>query len=200
MSSSLGTPSAKLPDLIKIDEITSGKIDPNLIFNELERLKVEINILRNDMSILIKALATIPQNQSQHEYYRVVVSRLKTVQTSIKDYCAKYNKLLPIINLAQIKLGHEVEIIPQHSGSVSSSKASVSGASSTSNGTTTSTAGTSVGSAGSNATNNNVTGNTNSNVTTNSKMKRSNSINKPTPPNGALGEKTGNTANQPIVI
>ena len=31
------------------------------------------------------------------------------MQDSIDDYCEKYNKLLPIINLAQIKLGHDVE-------------------------------------------------------------------------------------------
>ncbi|CAX42426.1 conserved hypothetical protein [Candida dubliniensis CD36] len=100
---------SKLPDIIKIDEITSGKIDPQLIYDEIERLKAEINTLRNDMSLFLKALATIPTNQSQMEYYKLVVSRLKTVQNSIVDYCDKYNKLLPIINLAQIKLGHDVE-------------------------------------------------------------------------------------------
>ena len=99
----------KLPDILKIDEITSGKIDPQLIYDEIERLKVEINTLRNDMSLFLKALATIPPNQSQTEYYKLVVSRLKKVQDSIDDYCEKYNKLLPIINLAQIKLGHDVE-------------------------------------------------------------------------------------------
>ncbi|KGR06828.1 hypothetical protein MG5_03846 [Candida albicans P57072] len=99
----------KLPDILKIDEITSGKIDPQLIYDEIERLKAEINTLRNDMSLFLKALATIPPNQSQTEYYKLVVSRLKKVQDSIDDYCEKYNKLLPIINLAQIKLGHDVE-------------------------------------------------------------------------------------------
>lgn len=105
---------SKLPDTIKIDDITSGKIDPQLIYDEIDRLKAEINILRNDMSLFLKALATIPSNQSQQEYYKLVVSRLKTVQISIKEYCEKYNKLLPIINLAQIKLGHEVEAPPQN--------------------------------------------------------------------------------------
>ena len=99
----------KLPDILKIDEITSGKIDPQLIYDEIERLKAEINTLRNDMSLFLQALATIPPNQSQTEYYKLVVSRLKQVQDSIDDYCEKYNKLLPIINLAQIKLGHDVE-------------------------------------------------------------------------------------------
>ncbi|KGU08039.1 hypothetical protein MEY_03805 [Candida albicans 19F] len=99
----------KLPDILKIDEITSGKIDPQLIYDEIERLKAEINTLRNDMSLFLQALATIPPNQSQTEYYKLVVSRLKKVQDSIDDYCEKYNKLLPIINLAQIKLGHDVE-------------------------------------------------------------------------------------------
>lgn len=104
----------RLPDVIKIDDIASGKIEPNLIYNELDRLKVEINILRNDMSLFIKALATIPENQNEQEYYKVAVLRLKTVQSSIKEYCVQYYKLLPIINLAQIRLGHEVEIIPQN--------------------------------------------------------------------------------------
>lgn len=108
------TSESKLPDIIKIDDISSGKIDPNLIYQELERLKVEINILRNDMSLFLKALATIPENQSQQEYYKIIVLRLRTVQSSIKEYCVEYNKLLPIINLSQIKLGHEVEILPQN--------------------------------------------------------------------------------------
>lgn len=105
---------SKLPDQIKIDDISSGKIDPELIYQELERLKVEINILRNDMSLFLKALATIPENQSQQEYYKIITLRLRTVQNSIKEYCVQYNKLLPIINLSQIKLGHEVEILPQN--------------------------------------------------------------------------------------
>lgn len=103
----------RLPDVIKIDDIASGRIEPQLIYEELDRLKVEINILRNDMSLFIKALATIPENQSQQEYYKTAKARLKTVQASIEDYCTQYYKLLPIINLAQIKLGHEVEIVPQ---------------------------------------------------------------------------------------
>ncbi|ODV67612.1 hypothetical protein HYPBUDRAFT_152478 [Hyphopichia burtonii NRRL Y-1933] len=103
----------RLPDVIKIDDIASGKIEPTLIYNELDRLKVEINVLRNDMTLFIKALATVPDNQRQDEYYRTAVQRLKCVQNSIKEYCNEYYKLLPIINLAQIKLGHEVEIVPQ---------------------------------------------------------------------------------------
>lgn len=102
----------QLPETIKIDDIALGKIEPTAIYAELERLKVEINILRNDMSFFIQALATIQPHQSQHEYYKVVALRLQTVQASIRDYCSQYNKLLPIINLAQIKLGHEVEIAP----------------------------------------------------------------------------------------
>jgi hypothetical protein len=102
-----------LPDVIRIDDVTSGKIEPELIYEELERLKVEINLLRNDMALFVKALATAGSNQSQVEYYRTVTSRLKAVQAGIKDYCGQYNKLLPIINLAQIRLGHEVEIVPQ---------------------------------------------------------------------------------------
>ncbi|RCK56101.1 Vacuolar protein sorting-associated protein 13 [Candida viswanathii] len=89
----------KFEDLAAND-ITSGKIDPQLIYDEIDRLKAEINILRNDIQ------------PSQQEYYKLVVSRLKTVQISIREYCDKYNKLLPIINLAQIKLGHEVEAPP----------------------------------------------------------------------------------------
>lgn len=116
------TSESKLPDIIKIDDISSGRIDPNLIYQELERLKVEINILRNDMSLFLKALATIPDNQSQQEYYKIIVLRLRTVQNSIKEYCVEYNKLLPIINLSQIKLGHEVEILPQNRTNASNQK------------------------------------------------------------------------------
>ncbi|CAK9441285.1 uncharacterized protein LODBEIA_P51540 [Lodderomyces beijingensis] len=104
-----GTSRPKLPNSIKIDDITSGRIDPKLIYEEIERLKAEINILRNDMSSFLKALATIPENGSQQEYYGTVILRLQTMQQSINEYCERYNKLLPIINLAQIKLGHEVE-------------------------------------------------------------------------------------------
>lgn len=102
----------KLPELIKIDDITSGKIDPQLIYNEIERLKAEINILRNEMSMFLQALATVPESNSPQEYYRTTMSRLEIVQQSIQEYCERYNKLLPIINLAQIKLGHEVEAPP----------------------------------------------------------------------------------------
>ncbi|RLV88997.1 hypothetical protein JA1_005406 [Spathaspora sp. JA1] len=101
-----------LPDQIKIDDITTGKIDPQLIYAEIDRLKLEINILRNDMAQFVTALAVIPENQSQLEYFQIIHSRLTTVQQSIIEYCEKYNKLLPIINLAQIKLGHDVEAPP----------------------------------------------------------------------------------------
>ncbi|KAK6198695.1 uncharacterized protein RJT21DRAFT_50599 [Scheffersomyces amazonensis] len=106
----------KLPDLIKIDDITSGKIDPQLIYQELNRLKVELNILRNDMNNFLRVLIDIPTNANgdvnEHEYFKVIASRLKTLKETINEYCLEYNKLLPIINLAQIKLGHEVEILP----------------------------------------------------------------------------------------
>ncbi|KAI5958656.1 hypothetical protein KGF57_002501 [Candida theae] len=102
----------KLPESIKIDDITSGRIDPQLIYNEIERLKAEINILRHDMSQFLSALATIPESNSPLDYYRTTMTKLETVQQSIQEYCERYNKLLPIINLAQIKLGHEVEAPP----------------------------------------------------------------------------------------
>ncbi|SGZ50429.1 CIC11C00000002033 [Sungouiella intermedia] len=100
---------SELPDSIRIDDIVSSKIDPETIYKELDRLKVEVNILRNDMSLFVKALATIPDNHSQHEYYNTLVAKLQTVKASIQEYCVQYNRLLPIINLALIKLGHEVE-------------------------------------------------------------------------------------------
>lgn len=103
-----------LPEVLKIDDITSGRIDPDLIYNEIERLKLEINILRHDMSSFVKALAAIPEGSDQQQYYKTIAVGLKVIQESIKDYCTQYNKLLPIINLSQIKLGHEVEVIPQH--------------------------------------------------------------------------------------
>lgn len=103
---------SELPATIKIDDITSGRIEPEVIYAELERLKVEINILRHDMSIFVKTLASIPEGQTQLAYYANVESKLRVVQKSITDYYAQYVRLLPIINLAQIKLGHEVEIQP----------------------------------------------------------------------------------------
>ncbi|KAI5955058.1 hypothetical protein KGF54_001619 [Candida jiufengensis] len=102
----------KLPDSIKIDDITSGKIDPKLIYEEIERLKAETNILRNDMSSFLRALTVIPKDHSQKEFYQNIITRLSIIQQSINEYCERYNKLLPIINLAQIKLGHEVEAPP----------------------------------------------------------------------------------------
>lgn len=103
--------SIALPETIKIDDIASGKIDPDTIYAELDRLKVEVNILRNDMSLLIKALGTIPENQNQQEYYNTLAQRVQTVKAAIKDYCVQYNRLLPILNLALIKLGQDVEIL-----------------------------------------------------------------------------------------
>ncbi|CAK7894429.1 hypothetical protein CAAN1_02S05864 [[Candida] anglica] len=100
-----------LPATIKIDDITSGRIDPNDIYKELERLKVEINVLRHDMTMFVRALATIPQGQSQSEYFNSIESRLKTVRAGISEYYEQYARLLPVINLAQIKLGHEVELV-----------------------------------------------------------------------------------------
>lgn len=94
---------------IRIDDIASGKIDPQSIYDELDRLQTEVNILRNDMSMFVKALATIHPNQNQQEYYDRLALRLATVKQSIHDYCLQYNHLLPVINLAQIKLGNEVE-------------------------------------------------------------------------------------------
>lgn len=100
------------PDNIKIDDVTSGKVEPQLVYDELDRLKLEINILRSDMSRFLSALVTIPPSQHQLEYYNVIVLRLNTLKASIADYCLQYNKLLPLINLSQIRLGHEVEIFP----------------------------------------------------------------------------------------
>ncbi|KAF3989002.1 hypothetical protein FT663_00620 [Candidozyma haemuli var. vulneris] len=102
---------------IKIDDIASGKIDSKAIYDELERLKAEVNILRNDMSLFLKQLATIPEKHSQQEYQDALQQRLTQVQNTIKEYCVRYNRLLPIINLSQIKLGQEPETNPKANGS-----------------------------------------------------------------------------------
>lgn len=101
---------------IKIDDIASGKIDSKAIYDELERLKAEVNILRNDMSLFLKQLATIPEKHSQQEYQDALQQRLTQVQNTIKEYCVRYNRLLPIINLSQIKLGQEPETNPKANG------------------------------------------------------------------------------------
>ncbi|KAG7195208.1 uncharacterized protein KQ657_003734 [Scheffersomyces spartinae] len=81
------------------------------MYDELDRMKIQLNILRNDMLVFIQLLATIPSDLSQQQYFNSVKLRLFVVQQSIKEYCAQYNKLLPIINLAQIRLGNELEIV-----------------------------------------------------------------------------------------
>lgn len=101
-----------LPDTIKIDDITSGKIDSDVLFAEIDRLKVEVNILRNDMSLFLRTLASASSSQSQQEYHKLLTLRLETVTASIQEYSQQYNRLLPVINLAQIRLGYEVEVIP----------------------------------------------------------------------------------------
>ncbi|CCE83222.1 Piso0_003794 [Millerozyma farinosa CBS 7064] len=106
--------SSDLPEVIKIDDISSGKIDAKLIYQELDRLKFEVNILRNDLSLFLQSLGHIPPSTSQMEYYKVVTTRLDTLQKTIKQYCQKYNRMLPILNLAQIKLGNEVETLSQN--------------------------------------------------------------------------------------
>lgn len=114
----------KLPDVVNINDVTLGDIDANYVLNELENLKVEISILRNDMSAFLKALATIPNNTSQQEYYNVIILRLQAMQSLIKDYCVHYNKFLPVINFSQVQLGRDVEVLSQQheSGSGVSTK------------------------------------------------------------------------------
>lgn len=102
-------PMTDLSGSIKIDDIASGRVDSKAIFDELERLKAEVNILRNDMSLFLKQLASIPDKHSQQDYQNALQQRLAQVQNTIKEYCARYNRLLPIINLSQIKLGQEPE-------------------------------------------------------------------------------------------
>lgn len=114
-------PRGDLPHVIRIDDVSSGKIDPSLIYEELDRLKREINLLRNDMASFVKAFATVPPDMTTDEYHRNIASKLLTLQQDIRTYCLQYNKLLPIINLSQIKLGHEVETLPPSSSSSASS-------------------------------------------------------------------------------
>ncbi|OBA21902.1 hypothetical protein METBIDRAFT_77445 [Metschnikowia bicuspidata var. bicuspidata NRRL YB-4993] len=116
---------ATLPEQIKIDDITSGRVDPQVIYAELEHLKSEINILRSDMSVFLKALATIPESQSQQVYYDNLLAKVLTIRLDIKGFCAQYNRLLPIINLTQIKLGHEVEVLSGLSNGTTNGKANV---------------------------------------------------------------------------
>lgn len=116
MTSSNSTGQQSLPETIKIDDINTGKILPQAIYEELDRMKVQLNILRNDMLVFVQLLATIPHDLSQQQYFNSVKLRLFVVQLSIKDYCAQYNRLLPFINLAQIRLGNELEIVASAPG------------------------------------------------------------------------------------
>lgn len=94
----------------KIDDITSGRVSPETLYAEIEQLKTEINLLRNEMSLFLQALATVSDNKSQQEYYALLMDLTQKVKSAIKDYCAKYNRLLAIINLSQIKLGQDAEV------------------------------------------------------------------------------------------
>lgn len=94
----------------KIDDITSARVTPETLYSEIDQLKVEVNLLRNDMSQFLKALATVPENKSQHEYYAQVMEQTQSVKLAVKEYCAKYNRLAAIINLAQIKLGQDPDM------------------------------------------------------------------------------------------
>lgn len=91
----------------KIDDITLGRVAPETLYNEIDHLKTEINLLRNGMALFLKALASIGENQSQHEYYAALADETSNVKQAIKEYCVKYNRLVAIINLAQIKLGQD---------------------------------------------------------------------------------------------
>ncbi|KAK6464510.1 hypothetical protein DFJ63DRAFT_71534 [Scheffersomyces coipomensis] len=174
----------KLPDFIKIDDIMSGRIDPQLIYQELNRLKVELNILRNDMNNFLKVLIDIPTNANgdinEHEYFKIISSRLKTLKETINEYCLEYNRLLPIINLAQIKLGHEVEILPLPNNNKANSN--------TANGNTGST------------TTNGMVNNNNINSKRNSVVKNAGSNATIPTTSTANGGKAGANVNQPIVL
>lgn len=98
-----------IPENVEIDDIVLMKMDSNLIFQEIDRLKLELNKLRDDFFFFIKELAVIPENQSQKHYFQTVELNFKSVQSSINNYCLQYNKFLPIINHVQLKLGNELE-------------------------------------------------------------------------------------------
>lgn len=98
-----------LPDAYKIDDIMSGRVAPETLYSEFDMLKAEINLLRNGMSQFLKALATIPEGRGQQEYYTQLAEQTQNLKVAIKEYCVKYNRLVAIINLAQIKLGQDPE-------------------------------------------------------------------------------------------
>lgn len=96
-------------DAYKVDDIVSGRVPPEIVYSDIESLKAEVNLLRSSMSQFLNALATIPENESQQEYYTLLVHQTQTLKLAIKDYCGKYNRLVAIINLAQIKLGQDTD-------------------------------------------------------------------------------------------
>lgn len=102
---------SQLPESIKIDDVASGRIEASVIYEELERLKLEINMLRNEISTFVKALVTISDDMSQQSYYDSIEQRIFSVREAISKYCVRYNRLIPVINLTQIKLGQNVEIL-----------------------------------------------------------------------------------------
>lgn len=96
----------KLPDVVRIEDIEEGRVEPQAVFDELDALKAEINGLRNAMAQFVTALATVPKGQSQHHYYELVVKKLKNLQAAIAEYLRQYQRLVPLITVAEQRLGN----------------------------------------------------------------------------------------------
>lgn len=89
----------------RLEDIELGRVKPAEVYAEIDRLKTEINGLRNSMAQFVTTLATIPPDQSQQLYYILVVKKLHQVQQAIADYLKRYECLVPLIQVAEARLG-----------------------------------------------------------------------------------------------
>lgn len=97
-------------EICKIEDISSGRVPAEEVYQEMERLKTDISLLRTEMAQFLTALATVHENTSQHAYYAQLATRTAGVRAAIKDYCARYHRLLDVISYSQIKLNQEPEV------------------------------------------------------------------------------------------
>lgn len=89
----------------QLEDIELGRVKPTEVYTEIDRLKTEINGLRNCMAQFVTTLATIPPDQSQQLYYILVVKKLHQVQQAISEYLKQYECLVPLIQVAESRLG-----------------------------------------------------------------------------------------------
>lgn len=90
---------------ITIEDIARGHIEPSAVYAELDRLKAEVDVVRNDMLLFLKGLGTIGDGQSQQEYRDILAQRLVRLQESISEYTRQFSMVQEVVETLQAKLG-----------------------------------------------------------------------------------------------